>query len=123
MDYLVVGAYKTDVLPSTKTGSAYVYWRDATGDFVYWDRLHPSSTSNAHCGWQVAIDGPVLVVGCYGSDSLAGEVAFYERNPASGASGQPYGAQWDLVATRDAAPPPPPLPPVLTGHASSLLLY
>ncbi|KAJ1472476.1 hypothetical protein T484DRAFT_1840223, partial [Baffinella frigidus] len=34
-DYLVIGAYKTDVLPATATGAAYVYSRDYTQDFIY----------------------------------------------------------------------------------------
>ena len=55
-------------------------------------------------GWSVAVDGEVAVVGCYGSSTLSGQVAFFERNPRNGDTSAPgdqqFGSSWPLMATR-----------------------
>lgn len=37
----------------------------------------------------MAVSGEVAVVGCYGSSSVSGEVAFFERNPRDGDATSP----------------------------------
>ena len=147
-DLLVVGAYTSSIFPGTATGAAFVYQRDYTEDFIYVAELRPSvNTSYQHCGvserkqlleafdpksslfagWDVAIDGDYVIVGCYGSPptsdtvGVSGSVLFFERNPPDGSSsstwwvwGQPpvsspgysvfpMAGEWPLIARRSAA--------------------
>ena len=85
--WLIVGAYKSSVSPGTYTGAAFMYQRIASnGDFRYRVPLTSATTSNGHCGWDVAISGTYSVVGCYGSAAVAGSVYFYENSDPDGSS-------------------------------------
>jgi hypothetical protein len=92
--WLIVGAYKSSVSPGTYTGAAFLYQRtSAGGDFRHRKSLIGVTTSNGHCGWDVAISGDYAIVGCHGSAAVAGAVYFYENEqPDGSATGTPsYG--------------------------------
>lgn len=108
-DWLIVGAYKSSVSPGTRTGAAFVYQRTgATGDFMYKKALVGVTSTDSHCGWDVAISGGYAIVGCHGSATVAGSVAFYENEQPDGSSagspsyGQDGNGGWALFATRTA---------------------
>jgi|GEM_PF-625762 len=77
-DYAVVGAHFDDA-QATNSGSVYVF-QASTGKQLY--KLDSESNAIDHFfGYDVAVDGGVLVVGMYGSDALgneAGEAFLYE---------------------------------------------
>lgn len=88
--WLIVGAYKSDVSPGTQTGAAFIYQKIAsTGDFAYRQALTAITTTDQHCGWDVAISGSSAIVGCYGSATVAGTVSFYESDQPDGSAAGP----------------------------------
>ncbi len=88
-DYAIVGLDDKDYLFTTNVGAAYVYERDASGNWLEVQKLVPSDLiSWGYFGCSVSISGNYLVVGAnddyYGSPSDGGEAAYVFERDASG---------------------------------------
>ncbi len=88
-DYLLVGAYKADIDGSANVGAAYIFNRDADGDWTQIVKLIPEDgEANDNFGVSVALENGTAVVGAYRDDNENGEnagaVYLYEMDGASG---------------------------------------
>ena len=86
-DRLVVGAWEDDDQGSG-TGSAYVYERDPSGNWLEVQKLVASdATANQYFGDSVAVVGDWLVVGAFGADDVgerSGATYVFERGVSGG---------------------------------------
>lgn len=82
-NYVLIGAWENNVGP----GSAYLFERNRSGQDRWGlvKRFQPTADANAHCGYEVAIDGDILAIGCENQNNGAvdieqGFVYLYERH-------------------------------------------
>ncbi|MCK5091185.1 MAG: hypothetical protein KAR30_01540, partial [Gammaproteobacteria bacterium] len=82
-DRALVGAYRDDE-NGTDTGSAYVYWRDAQGNWIQQAKLMASDADGGDWfGYSVSISGDAALVGAYrdgDNGSNSGSAYVYWRN-------------------------------------------
>ena len=88
-DYAIIGAYR-DNDTSNRSGSAYIFKRDATtGVWSQQQKLNASDPStDAEFGYSVAIDGDYAIVGAWRKSSYTGAAYIYTRNGTTWGSEQ-----------------------------------
>lgn len=88
-DYIIVGAYREDEDASelnslSSAGSAYIFEKDVTGNFVQVEKLVASDRAiDDEFGWSVAISGTTAIVGARAEDhNVAGASYMYSAGSA-----------------------------------------
>ncbi len=73
-DFIIIGAYSANTNSIQETGSAYIFKKDSSGNFIQKSKLLASdATSSDAFGWSVDISGNFAIVGAYKSD---GDIAY-----------------------------------------------
>ncbi|WP_338766988.1 choice-of-anchor D domain-containing protein [Bernardetia sp. ABR2-2B] len=79
-DYAVIGAYTDDAI-TTNAGAGYVFVRSGGNAWTEQEKLTATTpTASAYLGWDVDIEGDLVVLGGYGENSLTGMMAIYQRS-------------------------------------------
>ncbi len=86
-DWLLVGVPDRLNASGQRNGAVFLYQRQGT-DWVQRDRIQFASGGEARCGYAVALNGNIAVIGCpfHSSAGLSerGRVLIYRLNPAAG---------------------------------------
>lgn len=96
--WLAVGAPQaiTDIGHGEKRNGAVFLFHYANGTWNYAQRIITGGHGDSECGWSVAMDFPLLVIGCPGADNVspsseAGLVQWYRFDPGSSQWNGDYG--------------------------------
>ena len=84
-------------------GAVHIYEQQANGQFVFRQRLVPSTASElGYFGWSLAIDGPMLVIGAPYASAGAGQVWVSMRDGSTWSAPERIGSDLEPIADPDA---------------------
>jgi len=83
-NYSIIGAPSDDVSGKSSSGSAYIFTKLFSGDWIQQTKLYAvDGSANSHFGFSVSIVGNVVAVGAPG-DPRGGAVYIFYRDPENG---------------------------------------